>query len=279
MIKPDAGVNTLGLLVPNWPAPENVRALNTTRISLQAKTSHVPVLADYAAFNLALHVGDDPASVLSNRSQLAEYLELNERDIAWLEQVHGTDVIKADLAVQRNDAAPMQADASFTSQTGIACSIMTADCLPVLFCNLPEQDEQQHVAAAHAGWRGLASGILTKTLSRFPRADRVIAWLGPAISQKHFEVGHEVYCAFVEKNPQSSRAFVPANAEAKLPSPTSEAKWLASLTRLAKIELEAAGIKAIYGGEHCTFGEKKLFYSYRRDGEKSGRMASIIFIE
>lgn len=236
-------------------------------------------LSGYSAFNLALHVGDDADTVIAHRKQLADYLKLNDKDIAWLEQVHGTQVVSAESACQRSLTLPLQADASFTVEPRRACTVMTADCLPVLFCNLPEHHEKQIVAAAHAGWRGLASGILSRTLGHFPRTDKVIAWLGPAISQPQFEVGHEVYCAFVEKNPLNRQAFIPATPEAQQSTPSQQSKWLASLTTLARIELQAAGVRAIYGGEHCTVEEKHLLYSYRRDGVQSGRMASFIFIE
>ena len=270
-------INPEGLLIPDWPAPNKVRALCTTRISFQP--ADTAALSGYALFNLALHVGDESDKVQAHRKQLADYIKLSERDIAWLEQVHGTALVTAESACQSNDTKPLQADASITAESRKACTIMTADCLPVLFCNLPGQDEKQLVAAAHAGWRGLASGILSKTLSRFPKPEHVIAWLGPAISQKHFEVGHEVYRAFVEKNPHNKKAFIAANSAAQQASLTHEAKWMACLYTLATLELQAAGIQAIYGGGHCTVEEQNLFYSYRRDGARSGRMASLIFME
>lgn len=262
-----------GLVLPDWPAPATVTALCTTRISFQPKASLAERLSGYEAFNLALHVGDDADKVAQNRQALADYLKLSDTRIAWLEQVHGTRMVSASAACQA--FPPEQADASHSSDAGIACAIMTADCLPVLFCNLPETDEAQQVAAAHAGWRGLAAGILSQCLAQFPIPEKVIAWLGPAIGQKHFEVGHEVYTAFVQKNPANARAFIPVKQESSNKDP----KWLACLASLARIELEAAGIQAVYGGQWCTAEKPELFYSYRRDGARSGRMASLIMVK
>jgi len=262
-----------GLLIPDWPAPDNVRALCTTRLSLQTSASVATTLSGYEAFNLALHVGDDADTVTRNRKSLADYLSLPDMRIAWLEQVHGTHVVSAKTACQSTSLKPLQADASICREAGIACAIMTADCLPVLFCNLPDANETPQVAAAHAGWRGLASGILSQTLAQFPKPAKVIAWLGPAISQSHFEVGEDVYSAFVQKNPNNAHAFIQTRKSNSFP-----AKWKACLYTLARIELEQAGIKQVYGGSWCTFEQEQWFYSYRRDGAVSGRMASLIML-
>lgn len=272
--------NKHGFIIPDWPVPENVRALVSTRVSLNKASCQSSKLNGYDYFNLALHVNDDPQQVLKNREQLAQHLELPSTNIAWLEQVHGIEVVNAERSMHKL----MRADACTSTRQQDVCAIMTADCLPVLFCNIPgtartertertESNEAQQVAAAHAGWRGLADGILSKTLAEFSHPERVIAWLGPAISQAHFEVGQEVYDAFVDKNSENKRAFISSPNTS-----TAAPKWLASLTELAKIELFEAGIKQVYGGEWCTFEHSELFYSYRRDGAQSGRMASLIML-
>lgn len=263
-----------GFLIPDWPAPKNVRALCTTRVSLQGAQKAPRSLTGYEFFNLALHVNDVPNNVLENRRSLAAYLPVSESDIIWLEQVHGTKIINAGDMELTSKSNPIIADASFSQTTGKVCTVMTADCLPVLFCNLTSDKSQQQVAAAHAGWRGLADGILGKTLATFSQANNVIAWLGPAISQTQFEVGQEVFEAFTQKDPDNRRAFQPSqNTTESCP------KWQADLYLLAKIELEKAGVKEIYGGDRCSFSEPDLFYSYRRDGSQSGRMASLIVME
>ncbi|MFT6390021.1 MAG: YfiH family protein [Cellvibrionaceae bacterium] len=260
-----------GFIIPDWPAPENVQALVSTRVSLNSVSKLPKIVKGYDYFNLALHVNDDPQHVLKNREKLAQHLKVPSTNIAWLEQVHGTEVVNTEDYINNL----VRADACTSTRPKNVCAIMTADCLPVLFCNIPEPEnnEAQQVAAAHAGWRGLADGILSKTLAGFPQSDTVIAWLGPAISQTHFEVGQEVYDVFVDKNSVNKKAFIISpNSSIECP------KWLASLTELAKIELDDAGIKAIYGGDQCTYGQAELFYSYRRDGEQSGRMASLILL-
>jgi YfiH family protein len=258
------------LLIPDWPAPEKVQALCTTRSSFQ----HPGQLHNgYAAFNLALHVGDDAARVNTNRTRLADYTGLSDTRMAWLEQVHGTDIVHAENACSGGSGLGIKADASITSETTTACIVMTADCLPVLFCNLPAAGEVQLVAAAHAGWRGMAAGILSKTLARFPEPEQVIAWMGPAISQEHFEVGQEVFDTFIAKNPDNIRAFKEVTS-----SILSAPKWYACLYTLARIELEKAGVKAVYGSPWCTYDQQDLFYSFRRDGAASGRMATLIMI-
>ncbi len=260
------------IIQPDWPAPDNIEALCTTRASFSPSADMLPPEA-YEHFNLALHVGDTASSVQTHRRQLASYLGVQEANIAWLEQVHGTRVVDATEVCATLSASPEKADASFTRTPTVACTVMTADCLPVLFCNLPDQGEMQYVAAAHAGWKGLAAGILSDTLSRFPQPNNVIAWLGPAIGQAHFEVGQDVYDAFVLKDAGNAEAFL-FNHNASQQAP----KWHASLYQLARRELLAAGIKGVYGGNWCTYKDKQWFYSFRRDGSKSGRMASLIMI-
>lgn len=266
---PDKLDKHTGLITPDWPAPKNIVALNTTRSSFNNSHAHC-ALEGYEAFNLALHVGDKSERVLQNRQHLSAHLNIQEKHIAWLEQIHGTRIVEAQNACEQQ---ALQADASICQQADRACVVMTADCLPVLFCNIDSDTQPQQVAAVHAGWRGLASGILAKTLAQFPDPAQVIAWMGPAISQGHFEVGQEVYEAFYQQNPENIRAFAAARS-----SLTNQPKWFASLTELARIELQGAGINAVYGGEWCTVSDSSLFYSYRRDGSQSGRMASLIMI-
>lgn len=258
-----------GFILPEWPAPKNVKALVSTRKSFLNSTSPKKILQGYDCFNLALHVNDDANQVLANRAQLGQHLNISSKSIAWLEQVHGTEIVKA----ENSTAITAKADASTSTIPGKVCAIMTADCLPVLFCNFPEPGEPQQVAAAHAGWRGLVDGILSQTLAEFTQAANVIAWLGPAISQTHFEVGQEVYDAFINKNQSNRDAFIVSQN-----STTTCPKWLASLTELAKIELRDAGIKAVFDSGICSYAHADLFYSYRRDGAVSGRMASLIMI-
>mgnify|MGYP000100203549 CR=1 FL=1 len=259
------------IITPDWPAPDYVNAFVTTRSSFQDSTASDAVSTGYDFFNTALHVNDDTEKVLHNRQTLAEHLNVQNSNITWLEQVHGTDIIRSETS-HSSRPAPI-ADACTSSTQNHVCTIMTADCLPVLFCKVTHNKIEQKVAAAHAGWRGLADGILSKTLSEFSQPESVIAWLGPAISQEHFEVGQEVYDAFISQNPKNKAAFdTSPNTRADKP------KWLASLTQLAKIELHEKGIKAIYGGNFCTYKQSDLFYSYRRDGAQSGRMASLIMI-
>ena len=240
------------MLTPDWPAPANVCAAVTTR---EGGVSAAP----YDSFNLATHVGDAAAAVSENRCRLAARLQL-EREPLWLSQVHANRVVDAATA-----AAGVSADASFTRQAGVMCAVLTADCLPVLFCDI----DGQRVAAAHAGWRDLAGGVLEATLQALQvPADRVMAWLGPAIGPQAFEVGAEVRAAFVEQHPQAAAAF---RAQAG-----ADDRWLADLYALARIRLQAAGVDAVYGGGFCTYSDSRRFYSYRREAT-TGRMAALIW--
>lgn len=264
------------IIIPDWPAPANVQALVTTRATFLNSNDATITPTGYDYFNLALHVNDCPEKVLSNRQKLADHLEIPPSNVAWLEQIHGTEITSTEaLVAEKENTVSLQkahlADACTSSTRNHPCTIMTADCLPVLFCTVSNNDMKQKVAAAHAGWRGLADGILSKTLSTFSQPETVIAWLGPAISQEHFEVGQEVFDAFVRKDTKNKDAFIPSPNTSR-----HEPKWLANLYQLAKIELRQSGIKAIYGGEYCTYRQEQLFYSYRRDGAQSGRMASLI---
>ena len=243
-------------IVPDWPAPARVRAFMTTRAG---GVSRPP----YASMNPADHVGDDPAAVAGNRALLQALLPTEP---LWLNQVHGIDV-----ADQAGDEPPC-ADAGIATQSGQVRVVMTADCLPVLFCNRAGTV----VAAAHAGWRGLAAGVLEATVARMavPPGD-ILAWLGAAIGANAFEVGGEVREAFVSQNPLAAVAFRPA-----LPGTLDGAprKWLADIYLLARQRLVRIGVTQVYGGGYCTYADSERFYSYRRDGV-TGRMASLVWIE
>ncbi|TBW51027.1 peptidoglycan editing factor PgeF [Marinobacter halodurans] len=241
------------LIVPDWPLPENVRAAVSTRVGGLS----VP---PFDTLNLGDHVGDAVSAVTANRARLADALEVRPESIGWIRQVHGTGV--AHLPAD----AGHEADASWTREPGVACAVLTADCLPVLFC----ADDGSQVAAAHAGWRGLASGVLEATLATFPAIAGVRVWLGPAIGPDAFEVGSDVLQAFVKDDRTAASAFRDA--------PGRPGHYLADLYTLARHRLCRAGVRAerIYGGGFCTFSDPGRFYSYRRDGE-TGRMASLIW--
>lgn len=238
-------------IVPDWPAPPVVRAAATTRAG---GVSSGP----YAGLNLGTHVGDDPAAVAANRARLAEALGL-VRTPAWLEQVHGCDVAAAETV-----DAPVRADAAVTRTPGAVCVVMTADCLPVLFC----ERTGRVVAAAHAGWRGLAGGVLEATLARMAvdPAD-VLAWLGPAIGPAAFEVGPELRAAFVAHDAGAADCFVPGNGD----------RLYADLYGLARRRLVRAGVGQVSGGGRCTCTEADTFYSYRR-AAVTGRQATLVWL-
>jgi hypothetical protein len=240
-------------LVPDWPVPKNIKAVSTTRFGGLSK-------AQYGTFNLAQHVGDSATDVMKNRTLLNEALQLTSSPV-WLNQTHGTNVLE--LGAKHVGITP-NADASFTRQSGVTCVVMTADCLPILLCNA----SGTMVSAVHAGWRGLLNGVLENAVSKFPQADDVFVWLGPAIGPARFEVGKEVEQAFVEKHHVMAQAFRPSGT----------AHFHADLYALARMTLLQCGVKKIYGGEHCTYNEADEFFSYRRDTE-TGRMASLIWLQ
>lgn len=240
------------LIRPDWPAPANVQALVTTR-----ETG--PSQDDFAAFNPALHVGDNPNHVALCRRQLAKEVG-DQRPLLWLDQVHGAWVQQT-----YDDNAP-QADAAVAMDSDYACVVMTADCLPVFFCDR----QGTRVGVAHAGWRGLAGGVLEATVAAMSvPAESLMVWLGPAISKAQFEVGPEVYQAFVAVHEETAEAFDP--------SPYRLGHYMADLYRLARLRLERLGVAHISGGHFCTACESR-FYSYRRDGGVTGRMASMIWL-
>ncbi len=239
-----------GLIIPDWPAPANVRALQTTR---QGGTSGAP----YDSLNLGDHVGDAPLAVARNRMLLNALLP---GEPVWLEQVHGTSVANADSA-----GCLPRADACVARRRNAVCVVMTADCLPVLLCDI----QGRVVGAAHAGWKGLAAGVIEAAVQAMEVAPKdLFAWLGPAIGPSAFEVGAEVRAAFIDTQPQAASAFKPGQP----------GKWLADLYQLASLRLNALGISRIYGGGYCTYLERERFFSYRRDGA-TGRMGTFIWLE
>lgn len=254
---------SLPLVDLRWPGlPGSVAALSTTR---RGGVSGPPYddAAGGGGLNLGTHVGDDPLAVAANWRRL---LELLPAEPAWLKQVHGVHVV--DAATAAAAAHPPEADASISTRPGVVCAIMTADCLPVLLADA----DGRVVGAAHAGWRGLAAGVLQATVRamREVGAGRVQAWLGPAIGPREFEVGEEVVRAFAGLGAEAATAF-----RAK---PGSPGKHLADLPALARLALAEAGVVDVAGGTRCTVGEPEDFYSFRRDGV-TGRMASLIWIK
>ncbi|MEI9535199.1 purine nucleoside phosphorylase YfiH [Moellerella wisconsensis] len=240
------------LIYPHWPQPENIGACSSTRAGGVS-------LTPFDSLNLGDHVGDDLSAVINNRRLLEEYAGLPTSPI-WLQQVHGTRVLRLD----GNPVEDKKADAVYTSQRGQVCAVMTADCLPVLFCNR----QGTEVAAAHAGWRGLCQGVLEHTVTHFDAGpNEILAWLGPAIGPQQFEVGAEVRDAFVSQSAELAQGFR-----------ASGDKYLADIYLLAQLKLRQIGVTAIYGGTYCTVSDKKTFFSYRRDVE-TGRMASLIWIK
>ena len=237
---------------PDWPAPANVRAFVTTRES-------GPNQGEFACFNPAEHVGDNPAHVALCRRLLVHELG-DERPLLWLSQVHGVQVQQ-----RYTDSVP-EGDAAVAFDRGHACVVLTADCLPVFFCDRAGT----RVGVAHAGWRGLAGGVLEATVAALDAPpQKLMAWLGPAISNAQFEVGPEVQRTFVNEHPEAAAAFDP--------SPYRLGHYMADLYRLARLRLERLGMVQISGGHFCTACESR-FYSYRRDGGATGRMASVIWL-
>jgi YfiH family protein len=234
---------------PDWPAPPNVVALQTTRLGGSSA-------APYASLNLGDHVGDAPLVVARNRMALESLLP---SEPVWLKQVHGTQV--ADTATA---GCLPEADACISSHAGSVCVVMTADCLPVLLCD----EAGTVVAAAHAGWRGLCDGVIERTIAAMGAAPKnLLVWLGPAIGPQAFEVGNEVRAAFMAHDPQAAAAFQPGES----------GKWYADIWQLARQRLESAGVTRVYGGGLCTFSDPQRFFSYRRDGV-TGRMGTFIYL-
>lgn len=234
---------------PGWHLPA-VTSLSTTR---EGGSSAAP----FASFNLGHHVDDDHAAVSANRNSLLAALPPGS-DVQWLQQVHGSSVVKA------GEGGYPEADACWSDQPGIACAVLTADCLPVLLA----ADDGSVVAAAHAGWRGLLAGVLESTVAAMDVDPmRLMAWMGPAIGPEAFEVGPEVREAFIDADPVGNAFTLSARP----------GKYRANIYQLARYRLARAGVNRIQGGNRCTYTEADLFFSYRRDG-KTGRMASVIVI-
>lgn len=241
------------VILPTWPAPQNIRALTTTR---QGGGSNAP----FSSLNLGSHVGDNINHVIANRKQVICANHLPNEPL-WLNQTHSTHVINL------SHYHSIDADASYINQAMTVSAVLTADCLPVLFCS----QSGDEVASAHAGWRGLCDGILENTVHHFQcEPSKIMAWLGPAIGAQKFEVGAEVKAQFEAHDCKASLAFHLIHSESK--------KYLADLYLLARQRLQKLGVTQIYGGEYCTYSQTDLFYSYRRE-KQTGRMASMIWFE
>lgn len=238
-------------IVPDWPAPKHIQAFTTTRGGGVS-------LPPYNSFNLANHVGDKPDNVAQNRQRLVQAARLPESP-RWLSQHHSVNVINS-----LNWARNVPADGIYTTQHNHVCTVMTADCLPVLICDR----EGKQVAAVHAGWRGLADGILERAIAQFTSGNNdLLIWFGPAISPARFEVGHDVVAAFTTHAIEAEQAFTQID----------NSHFMADIYLLARQRLHALGITAVYGGDQCTVRDAKRFFSYRRD-VTTGRMASLIWI-
>jgi len=244
------------VITPDWPAPPAVRAAFTLR------TGGVSA-APFDSLNIGAHVGDTGAAVTENRRRVRAQLRLPAEPL-WLEQVHGIEVADLDAACGGASAPRLTADAAIARRAGSVCAIQVADCMPVLFA----ARDGCAVAAAHAGWRGLAAGVLEATMARLAVAPSgLIAWLGPAIGAAHFEVGGEVRAAFLAHDAAAAAAFT-ANTRGR---------WQCDLNALARSRLSAAGVTAVFGGGWCTYSDPLRFFSYRRAG-RCGRMAALIWL-
>jgi len=243
-------LNENDLIYPDWPAPANVKALQTTRVGGIS-------LAPHHSLNLGGHVGDDPIKVAANRQLLNRYVPTEP---LWLEQVHGLTVVNAATA-----SCLPTADAAYATQKGAVCAVMTADCLPVLLCDTAGTE----VAAIHAGWKGLLDGVIEASVNTMqsPYA-QLLAWLGPAIGPSAFEVGDDVRDAYIQHDAKAAEAFAPHG----------EGKWLGDIYQLARQRLNKLGVTQIYGGGLCTYTDEARFFSFRRDGA-TGRMATMIWLE
>jgi YfiH family protein len=265
-VLPEDRALALARVLDGWPALPRVGALSTSRQGGVSEGAWGLAGGGAGGLNLGLHVGDVRERVLANRARL---LSLTGVPILWLDQVHGTAVIDADSFINEEAGpAPPCADAAVCTRPGLALSVMTADCLPVLLTDA----EGRCIGAAHAGWRGLCAGVIEATIQAMrhrlaPHAP-IRAWLGPAIGPRAFEVGEEVRQAFLDQDRQAASGFTSGRASGK---------WLADLAVLARQRLRACGIDDVQGGKHCTFEAPERFYSHRRD-RVSGRMASLIWI-
>ena len=244
------------MIIPDWNAPKNVKAFASTRFDGCSTGA-------YQGLNLGMQVGDDASLVESNRAWLKQQSKM-PTDPVWLNQTHSTDVV----TVLEPVANVLDADGAYTTATGVVCSTMTADCLPVILTDT----KGTQVGVVHAGWRGLAGGILENAVAKFSNLDSdnpIIAWLGPAIGKDAFEVGNDVLDAFVRFDPQAKLAFK-AKSEPD--------KWLANMSQLATQRLMKVGVTSVTDSNLCTYANSDAFYSYRRDGI-TGRQATFIWLE
>jgi polyphenol oxidase len=240
------------LITPNWPLPHGVRAAISTR--QLPGYSQFP----YQSFNLGDHVGDVPEHVQANRVQLQQMLGLSGA-IPWLTQVHGTVVHEH----VENRPVSISADACYTRASGVACAVLTADCLPLLLCDA----SGSMIGAIHAGWRGLLAGVIEASVAKFPAPHELLVYLGPSIGPSAFEVGPEVRAAFLAESAGNAAAFATSQGD----------RFLANLPLLAKLRLQRLGVQNISESEQCTVREPALFYSHRRENGKTGRFASLIW--
>ncbi len=241
------------MIIPNWPAPQNVRAYTTTR---EGGVSAPP----YASFNLAMHVDDNPQHVAQNREHFLQKVQLSQQPI-WLNQTHST--VAVELTAATPNTTPQDADASYTRVARLPCTVLTADCLPLLVCNR----QGTEIAAIHAGWRGLKDGVIENTIQQLTsKPADLLVWLGPAIGPTALELSNEIRLDFLHSNTQNSLAFKQVGSG-----------WFADIYTLARISLKKVNVENVYGGDYCTFTDSNRFFSYRRDGI-TGRMASTIWL-
>ncbi|HEY0269091.1 MAG TPA: peptidoglycan editing factor PgeF [Methyloradius sp.] len=244
-------LNKSNFIIPNWPAPANIKALQTTRTGGLSKSP-------YDSLNFGDHVGDDAMVVASNRQLLNPFVPTEP---LWLKQIHSTIAVNAALT-----SCLPEADAAYSKQKNIVCAVMTADCLPILICD----EAGTTVAAVHAGWKGLLDGVIESTIKALEiPPQNLLVWLGPAIGPNAFEVGRDVYDGFIQHDANSIQAFTLQNTTDK---------WLADIYQLARLRLRNMGVTRIYGGEYCTYSAKEQFFSFRRDGA-TGRMATLIWFD
>ena len=254
MTKVNQNQSRVKTIRPDWDVPSNIHVFSSTRLG---GVSEPP----YDALNLGSSVNDRPEHVQRNRALIVENIKAPGQP-HWLNQVHGRDVTFIDCFHQHNDA--IEADGSFTRETGQVLVVSTADCLPVVVANATGTA----VSVMHAGWRGLADGVLQSGLAHFAEEDELHAWLGPAIGPDVFEVGHDVVDVFLSRNKENATAFKPAGG----------GKFMADIYTLARLALNRQRRVIISGGDYCTYSQPELFHSYRRDGSASGRMATFAWI-
>ena len=237
----------LPLITPNWPAPSCIKAFSTTVEGGVSKGVYTPL-------NLADHVDDELEKVAQNRQLLANKLDIDLSNV-WLTQTHSKNWVKMPSTKKHI------ADASYTQQKKAVCCVMTADCVPVLFCN----KQGDFVAAVHAGWQGVFNGIIKKIQTVYPNTNELMAWIGPCIHQDSFEVGEDFYQKFIMQNSAYKKAFI------------KKEKWHFDMVEATKMQLKAVGVNHIYGAEDCTFSNER-FFSYRQNN-KTGRIASLIWVD